>query len=335
MKRYQDIKDLIGVLRSSELSKQLAIKFDFRDYMIERYLRMFGKDETLEFLNSCSIPLSKSIRCNDLKVECGRLVEAMRKKGFVLTKVKWIPHGYIIEKKPARPSLGATIEYLMGYYYIQGLASMIPAYLLEPAETDFILDMAAAPGGKTTQIGQLMKNRGNILAIEKSKSRARALRENLRRMGIENVVVLRSDVEVVTKLGIQFSKILLDAPCTAEGLIPIKPERRKSRSFDDILYLNKVQTRLIDIASSVLKEGGRLVYSTCSIGVEENEAVIEYAISKYNYKILNFTTFPSSKGIVEYGDVKFSDEIEKCMRFYPHKQGTEGFFICVLEKEEK
>jgi len=176
-------------------AKRLASKYGFLDYMIRTILNMFSsKEELEEYLNSCSFPLKKSIRCNTLRTDCKKLEEMMSEKGFILEKVKWLQHGYIIKRTPPKPSLGSTLEYLMGYYHIQGLASMVPAYVLNPSQDDFVLDMAAAPGGKTTQVSQIMQNKGLVVAVEKKRSRIRALLSNVNRLGAENVVLVKTDV---------------------------------------------------------------------------------------------------------------------------------------------
>ena len=302
--------------------------------MVERYLQMLGDKETEEFLYSCSFPLKKSIRCNDLLIDCKKLEEKLSNKGFELEKVPWLKHGYIVKSSPKKPSLGATIEYLSGYYYIQGLASMVPAYVLDPHENDVVLDMAAAPGGKTTQISQLMRNKGLVVAVEKSRERIKSLYSNINRLGVKNVILLRTNVKNLIKIKIQFDKILLDAPCSGEGLIPEDPTRRTKTSIEDLRNFFVSQIELIDTAYKLLKSGGILVYSTCSIAPEENEAVVNYLIENYNAKILPITGYPSVNGLTEYNGVKFDESLRFCIRFYPHKSGTEGFFVCKIMKKD-
>ncbi|ACP48065.1 RNA methylase, NOL1/NOP2/sun family [Sulfolobus islandicus Y.N.15.51] len=316
-------------------AKRLASKYGFLDYMIERYLNMFSsKEELEEYLNSCSFPLKKSIRCNTLRTDCKKLEEMMSEKGFILEKVKWLQHGYIIKRTPPMPSLGSTLEYLMGYYHIQGLASMVPAYVLNPSQDDFVLDMAAAPGGKTTQVSQIMQNKGLVVAVEKKRSRIRALLSNVNRLGAENVVLVKTDVLNLRRINkFQFDRILLDAPCSGEGLIQKDPTRRYKTTIDDLRDFAYSQLSLIEIAYELLKEGGYIVYSTCSVAPEENELIVNFAIEELGMKTMSVEGYPASNGYVEYYNTKFNIDVKNCLRFFPHTQGTEGFFLCLLKKE--
>ncbi|WP_338599979.1 RsmB/NOP family class I SAM-dependent RNA methyltransferase [Sulfolobus tengchongensis] len=331
LSQYERIFDI----SPSYESKKLASKYSFLDYMIERYLNMFlDIKEVEEYLFSCSFPLKKSIRCNTLKVECNALENIMSEKGFIMEKVQWLPHGYVIKKLPSKPSLGSTLEYLLGYYHIQGLASMVPAYVLNPSSSDVVLDMAAAPGGKTTQLSQIMQNKGLVVAVEKNRDRVRSLISNINRLGAENVMVIRTDVSNLTKVKeISFDKILLDAPCSGEGIVQKDPTRRYKTTIEDLKNFSLIQLSLMKVAYDLLREGGYVVYSTCSIGPEEDELVVNFATERLGMKIIPVNNYPALNGYTIYRNVKFSDDLKNCLRFFPHIHGTEGFFLCLLKKE--
>ena len=332
IKAYQDVFSISPSLRA----KALAKKYNILDYMVERYFE-FLKDNTEEFLISCSFPLKKAIRCNTLKVrDCNTLIEGLSEKGFKLKEVNWMPYFYWVESQPRNPSLGSTLEYLSGFYYIQSPVSGVPVIELQPQESDKVLDMAAAPGGKTSFISQLMGNKGLVLAVERSRERIKSLLSNLSRLGVSNVVLLRQDV---TRLGNvyenYFDKILLDAPCSGEGLIPEDPSRRTKTTLEDLRWFFEKQIFLIDLAYKMLKPGGTLVYSTCSIAPEENELVVNYLVENYEAKILPATRqYPALPGLTSYRNHTLSEELSKCLRFYPHVSGTEGFFACKIAKED-
>ncbi|BDB97146.1 RsmB/NOP family class I SAM-dependent RNA methyltransferase [Saccharolobus caldissimus] len=332
--KYLNEYESIFTISPTNEAKKLAQKYHFLDYMVERYINMFGNlNEVEEYLYSCSFPLIRSIRCNTLRINCEKLEKIMSEKGFILDKVSWLPHGYVVKKSPKKPSLGATLEYLVGYYHIQGLASMVPAYVLNPGQKDIVLDMAAAPGGKTTQLAQIMNNKGLIVAVERNRERIKSLLSNINRLGVENVLLIRTPAENLLKTNLKFSKILLDAPCSGEGLIQKDPSRRYKTTIEDLRKFAITQLSLIKVAYQLLEEGGYLVYSTCSIAPEEDELIVNYAIEKLGMLTVNVSGYPAEKGYETYHNINFSSYVKNCLRFFPHKHGTEGFFICLLRKE--
>ncbi|BCS91986.1 RsmB/NOP family class I SAM-dependent RNA methyltransferase [Metallosphaera javensis (ex Sakai et al. 2022)] len=312
--------------------KRIADKYGFLEYMVERYLEFLG-DQTEDFLSSCSLPLTKSIRCNSLKVNCGELEKRLADRGFSLTKIWWSRFGYRVEKSPPRPSLGATVEYMKGFYYIQGEASMIPPEVLSPREGELVLDMASSPGGKTTHMAQLMNNRGTIVAVEKNPSRLRKIKSNISRLGVSNVVLLSMSGEEVSRLGMEFDRILLDAPCSGEGLIPLDPSRKTKTAPEDLKNFQRTQLTLLVSGFRVLRRGGFMVYSTCSIAPEEDEVIVDFAVKYLGMKVERIHGIPGERGLTSFKGISFSPELSGCIRTYPHLQYTEGFFICLLKKE--
>jgi len=314
------------------LVKELAEKYRYLNYMIKRYLEMFGKEETVQFLEANEQRLMPTLRCNTLRIDEEYFVNLFTKKGFILEKIPRIAYGYRVFKTPF--PLGATNEYLLGFYFLQSEASMIPVQELNPKPGEIIIDLAAAPGGKTSQIAQFMKNRGAIIAIDINRKRIKSLRSNLSRCGVRNALIIRMDGRQISDLDIQADKVLLDAPCSGEGLINRDPTRKTSRELKDILYLSGLQKSLIDAALTCLKPGGSLVYSTCAIAPEENEFVINHALKNegINVKKMDFI-----RGSPAFTDLMFGEtlhpSIKEARRLYPHKDGTEGFFICKLQKD--
>jgi len=310
--------------------KKLAEKYGYQPYMIARYEEMFD-NELIDFLEGNEIRIPSSIRCNDLKIQCNELIKKLKMKGMILAPIPWAPHGFWVLSSPI--SIGSTHEYLRGYYQIQGPASMIPAYILDPKYYDVVLDAAAAPGVKTSQMAQLMKNQGIIIAVDISRERMKALRSNITRLGVYNVIAIRSDIRSL-KFNKVFTKALLDAPCTGEGLIPMIPERKKSRSMDDLKYMSILQAEMLLTVLEFVKEGGIVMYSTCSVAPEENELVIDSVLEVYRHASIIAVQFPiGDRGFKEYFKLKFSVNMENAIRLYPYKHGTEGFFIAKIVKE--
>ena len=314
-----------------DLVEELAEKYGYRPYMIKRYLEMFGKGETVKLLEANELKLIPSLRCNTLRINEEDFVNLFTKKRFVIEKISGISYGYRVLKTPF--PLGATNEYLLGFYFLQSEASMIPVQILDPKPGEMIIDLAAAPGGKTTQIAQFMKNKGVIVATDINRKRIKSLRSNLSRCGVYNSLIIRMDGRQISDLGIQADKVLLDAPCTGEGLIPRDPTRKTSRELKDILYLSDLQKELLTAAIQCLKPGGSLVYSTCAIAPEENEFVIDHALKNED---IHVKKMDFNRGSPAFTDAIFGKtlhpSIKEARRLYPHKDGTEGFFICKLQK---
>jgi len=311
------------------LVQRLARRYGYLQYMVERYASLFG-EEVEEFLEGNEGPLPKTIRCNTLAISPGELGERLEAKGFRLEPIGGLPYAFRVVG--GRLPIGATTEYLLGYYFLQSLASMWAVEALKPRRARLVVDMCAAPGGKTTHIAQLMENRGAILATDVSRDRMRGLRSNLSRMRVENVLAIRMDATQLPSLGIQADAVLLDAPCTGEGLIPLDPSRKRSRSLKDIETMSALQRRLISAAAAILREGGVLVYSTCSIAPEENEEVIHYALKRWPLRVVDTGLPVGEPGFTEPFGRPLDPSLALARRLYPYKHQTEGFFLCKLRK---
>ena len=180
--------------------------------MIERYFQFLGEDQTKQLLEANEKPLTPSIRVNTLKIDKDTLKNRLESKGFKLESIDWIHYGLKIKKSPL--NLGSTHEYLQGFYYIQSVAPMLPAFILDPNPSDIVIDMCAAPGGKATHMAQIMNNEGNLILIERNRNRIPALEINLRRLGVSNSIIINEDAVNLSKMNLKADKILLDAPCT-------------------------------------------------------------------------------------------------------------------------
>jgi NOL1/NOP2/sun family putative RNA methylase len=274
------------------------------------------------------VKVKNCFRINNLKIEPRELLRRLNKKGVRLRKIAWLELGYEYESKY---SLGATPEYLLGYYYLQDAASQTPVQLLKPNKKDLVLDMCAAPGGKTTQLAQYMNNEGAIIALDTDTRRLLSLRNNLERMTIKNVLIYRKDARFVFDFGLQFDKVLLDAPCS--GNFTLEKDWFEKRSLEEVKERARRQKELLKAAVNVLKKGGTLVYSTCSLEPEENELNIDWLLRKYPGLKLEETGLEAGDpGVTDAFGKKLNTEIKKCKRFWPHKTGTQGFFVAKIHK---
>jgi len=308
----------------------------------ERYSLMF-KENYKPFLEWSLKPLKKAIRVNTLKVSIEELKEKLEEKGMNLVKIPWIKEGFWVEWKDKsnknelkeRFDLGNTIEHYLGFYYVQEAASMIPPLVLEPKPGELILDMAAAPGSKTTQIAQYMKNEGTIIANDKNYNRTKILAMNIQRMGVTNAIITAKDARNFKYLNLKFDKILLDAPCSATGAIRKSYDALTKFKKKNVKHLSNLQRQLIATAFEILKENGVLVYSTCSVDVEENERVIDWLLNKFeNAKLekIELEGLKKEEVILNWKEREFSKELKKTLRIMPYTNDTEGFYIAKIRK---
>jgi NOL1/NOP2/sun family putative RNA methylase len=309
-----------------------ADKYVFKEKFIDRYSKLTDwnvfKKYTLSFLR-------KSIRVNTLKIsveECAKRLE----KDWKLEPVLWCKEGLFIEHKGGRLDVGNTIEHALGYYYVQEAASMIPPVVLDPQPGDVVLDMAAAPGSKASQIAQYLKNEGVVVANDVKGDRLAALGINMQRLGSYNNVITLMQGERFADSGILFDKILLDAPCSGTGTIRKSPKTILMWNPDMVKRLSRVQKKLIMVAWKCLRPGGTLVYSTCSSEPEENEGVVSYLLNSVKDAKMIEIDLPIRRGepVLEFDGEKYHAEVHNCLRLWPQDNDTEGFFVAGIRKEE-
>ncbi|KAL1525868.1 hypothetical protein AB1Y20_020699 [Prymnesium parvum] len=247
---------------------------------------------------------------------------------------KWSKEGLQIYESAV--PIGATPEYLAGHYMIQSASSYLPVMALQPLPNQRVLDMAASPGGKTTHIAALMGNTGTVVANDFSKERIKALQANISRLGVRNTVVVNADGREFPKLMGGFDRVLLDAPCSGTGVISKDPSVKAEKGFSDIQRCQQLQRQLllaaIDSCNANGDNGGYIVYSTCSVMVEENEAVVDYALASRCVKVVESGLPFGTEGFTRYRTKRFHASLKHARRFYPHTHNLDGFFVCRLRK---
>ena len=328
------------MVKPSQLASSIAKKYGYRPYMVERYLEILGYEETVKLLEAFEKPLKPVVRCNDLRIDCDELVNSLEKLGFKLKHIPWSIHGYRVVAEPSSPSIGSTHEYLKGYYYVhRDAAPLIPGILLVwGGFKGRVLDACAAPGGKATQIAQLMMGEGLVVANDLVLYRLKALIGHVLRMGFNNIVVTWSDLRKVPEIhGLKYERILLDVPCSGEGTIMFDPGRKKRTSIRDLAGIVEREIELLESAIKLLKPRGLLAYVTCSIAPEENEYVVyrvlekhpEVAIAKPLVKLFNWDPW-----IKNFHGLEFPRDYDYCIRTWPHRHGLMGFTTCLLTRKE-
>jgi NOL1/NOP2/sun family putative RNA methylase len=305
-------------------SANLSAKYGYDEWLIGRFLQYVP--DIKDFLAKMEKTPIRYIRVNTLKTSIQDLVLRLKSKGFEF-KGTSIPE--VLAVKKASLSLGATTEYLLGHYYIQDLSSCIAVEALDIKPNQIVLDMAAAPGGKTTYMAQRMHNTGIIIAMEPNSRRARAMSFNLTRCGVYNTCILKTNAVQADKFEIKFDRVLLDAPCSCEGVIARDPTRKRSHKPVDVEYCSKLQENMIESAVNLVKPGGILVYSTCSFAPEENEMVVD-RILKDSGRVRVEPIPYGINGLRKFGDLSFADAMINTRRLYPHLHDTTGFFIAKL-----
>ena len=310
-------------------------KIEFKDKFVERYSSLTDWEEFKEISLSY---LRRSIRVNTLKISIEDLKKRLE-KNWKLVQVPWCKEGFWIDHKGVgdgyRRDVGNLIEHSLGYFYTQEAASMIPPLVLEPKENEIVLDIAAAPGSKTTQIAQYMNNKGILVANDYTILRMKPLSLNLQRCGITNCILTLMLGQWFKKSNIEFDRILVDAPCSGTGTIRKSLKTLRIWNPNMVKRLAITQKQLLETAFKILKPGGTLVYSTCSLEPEEDEAVVDFLINKYDgakLEEIKLKDLKKSNPILEFEKNKYHEDIKKCLRIWPQDNDTEGFFVAKLRK---
>ena len=314
------------------LLEDLSLYYGYNLYLCEKLFHLFPITEIIEFFESNQVQRPVVIRTNTLKTRRKDLAQQLISRGVSLEPLaKWSKVGIQIFDSPV--PIGATPEYLAGHYMLQAASSFLPVMALEPQAGEFILDMCAAPGGKTSYIAAEMKNQGVLIANDISKERLKSLVANCHRLGVKNIVALNYCGKQVVKVVNGFDRVLLDAPCSGTGVISKDTSVKTNKDQYDFQYLTHLQKELILSAIDSLKPDGVLVYSTCSITVDENETVVDYALRKRpNIKIVDSGLEFGTNGFVNYRGAQFHPSLSKSKRYYPHTHNMDGFFVVKLEK---
>ncbi len=279
------------------------------------------------FLDSLRGEIPTSIRFNTLLCDPMRLAEAMRASGIELHPTPLGPDFWIA---PSLAKPGNSIFHLCGYIYSQNLSSGIPAIALGPRPGELVLDMCAAPGGKTTQMAAYMKNTGIIVANEPSAARHPGLVANLRRLGVINTIITPYRGQDFP-LRVRFKRILVDAPCSGEGNGRMGPMGELIGTSPRPKDLHELQVRILLRAFDLLEEEGTLVYSTCTYDPMENEAVVDALLKARSAKVMPFQLdIPHDPGIGVWKGRSFSEEVCNAWRIYPHRLQSVGFFLAKI-----
>ena len=311
--------------KNAEKAERIAARYGWiHVHQAARYIELLSMNDLEKILETKPL---KTIRTNTLLTTRDRLIKRLEAKGLLVKEYKPTPYGIIVEHTPI--PIGALHEYMLGLYTIQGPASMLAVLAQEPEQANRILDMCAGAGIKTTQIAQ-HNNRAKIVALDINNRKLLALKNHLSRLHVDNVAAINMDARKAPVLG-KFDSILLDAPCSGEGLIPY-PAKTRPRTIDDILTRVHLQLQLLDAALSTARKNAAIIYATCSMSFEENEYVIDTLLKKRGDFEIEQPRIPGEPGRTSYAGLRTDPSLARCRRLFPHIHRTEGFTICKLRK---
>ena len=300
---------------------------------ISNYIQsVFGNEFLAKYKAYVASPFIQYVRIPGNSDEQRGIVNKLLHYEIELSKVENVPNAYSVLS--GTDIIGKTLEHALGKYYIQSLSSMIPPLILNPTAEDTAIDMCAAPGSKATQLAEMMQNSGTLYVNEPSIGRTKALAHNLDKLNILNAGMITSKGELISKhFDNYFDKVLIDAPCTGLGVIQKKQEVSNWWTENHVTALSETQFKLLVSGIKSAKVGAEILYSTCTLTLEENELVIEKMLDKYPVELMDIDLpVKSHSGFTKYGERELNPELAKTRRIIPWEINSEGFFIAKFKK---
>jgi len=328
----KDVEEILGeilsinpenALKGLEETEKVGLQTYHPAWFVKYCFRLLGRAEALKFLEKSAEITPTYVRLNTLKAPEETLLKSIEDEKIVLEKVQQLKHTYkLIE---TRKPLTRTQSFTQGLFYIQDKASCLAAEISDPSADTTVLDVCAAPGAKTTYLAQLMENSGEIISVDYSKRRIQVWKRETERMGATIIQPLVADARKLLPLNVSADLVILDPPCTSTGTFGKTPDAKWRLTKRSIFGMAKIQREMIEQCAEYTKKGGLLIYSTCSITVEENEMVIENFLKLHpEFKLMDTKPkigLPGLRGLT------------KCQRLYPHIHECNGFFVAKLMKE--
>ena len=309
--------------RGADIVQYLSVKYSHQEWMVQKFIRLFGEEFTESLLAANNETPSFIVRANTLKVSVEQLAESLAAEGVESFRGRYADDAIIIKNPSAITRLEAFNK---GFFQVQDESSMLVVQALDPKSGELIIDACSAPGGKATHIAQLMHNKGTILARDVHEHKIKLINDAVARLGLDIIKTEIYDAALPdTKYAKKADRVLLDAPCTGLGIIRKKPDIKWTRDIDTS-EITKLQLKLINTVSSCVKPGGILVYSTCTITPEENQDIIRsFLDTNSEFQMSDISGYlPKELG-------KYIED-KGMIQLYPNRDGTDGFFIARLER---
>lgn len=304
--------------------KRISVETSHPEWLINYWMDTYGENLTEEMAKTNITQKPQSIRIQSMKTSREDIIKKLAKLNIVAKRSPITKHGLIIEK-------GNILETSLlkdGLVTIQDQSSILVSELMQIKETMIVLDACSAPGGKTTHIAELLHNTGEVYAYDIQKNKLKLIEQNVKRLGLSNVFINQADARKLTEKHEEksFDRILLDVPCSGLGVLRSKPDIKYNKDQTDIKNLSTIQNHILSSTSKLLKEAGKLIYSTCTVTKEENEEIIEQFLNQNNHFKVDESFFEelpkelkNSPGISKYG-----------IQIFPQLYNTDGFFITRL-----
>ena len=303
----------------------LMVQYSFPQWMVERFIRQYGLEDAERLCDWYNQPAAMWIRTNTLKTTRAELKQILEKEGLTVSESRHTPEGLKIENAV---NLHKLKSFQQGLFTVQDESSMLVALAAEPAPGQRVLDVCSAPGGKTTHMAQLMKNKGTIYACDIHKHRLDLIAENCKRLGISNVELVQQDGTKLTKRWQEpFDVVLCDVPCSGLGVLGRRADARWAKESEDIAGLCKIQKKILEEAAQLVVPGGTLIYSTCAIAPEENQEMVKAFISEHPEYELDETLTDCWLDV--------DKEETGYVQFLPFIDDMDGFFIARMMRREE
>jgi len=295
--------------------------------VLERYDPLV--EDPAAFYEACQRPLPSVVRVNTIKTTVGRAREALEEAEVGFEPVGWHPGLLRLEGQP-----GTNWPYVHGWLHGQEEVSAVPARVLGPDPGERVWDACAAPGSKTSQLAALMADEGLLVATDANIGRIAALRSNTERLGVTNAAVTHEDARNHSLKpfdGEPYDRALVDVPCSCEGTVRKNPDVLEEWGLDRVEGTAGVQKGILERAVQATREGGTVVYSTCTFAPEENEAVLDHVLGREACRAVEFDLpLEHSPGVTEWQGESFDRSVARAKRIYPHQNDTGGFFCAKL-----
>lgn len=312
--------------REEDPVQYLSVEYSYPSWLVKMWTRDYGLEFTEGLLSAQNHIPNLVIRANSLKTTRNELIEILDDEGAHVSKTRYVPEGLIIDEM--KGNLEGLTAFREGLFQVQDQAAQVAAYLLSPKPGETVLDVCAGLGGKTSHLAEIMTDKGFWLALDISHRRLLSLKRNARRLGIKGIkpVVFDATAGLASLFRVKFDRILVDAPCSGLGVLSRHPDGKWNRRKADLSRLAVLQQSILRAVIPVLKEGGRMLYMTCTISRRENEGLVELLLKEnQNIKLLDLR---------KCGPEWCQDLIDDqgFYRVWPHIHGMDGFFGALFEK---